>query len=42
MPHLIERFGRDGMAEIAIAEWMGASPIYSRRMQRLWASRARR
>ena len=35
MPHLIERYGRDGMAEIAIAEWMGASPIYSRRMQTL-------
>ena len=35
MPHLIERYGRDGMAEIAIAEWMGASPNYSRRMQAL-------
>ncbi len=35
MPHLIERYGRDGMAEVAIAEWMGASPVYSRRMQQL-------
>ena len=35
MPHLIARFGRDGMAAVAIDEWMGASPIYSKRMQRL-------
>lgn len=35
MPHLVERFGRDGMAEVAIAEWMGASPVYSKRTQRL-------
>lgn len=35
MPHLIARFGRDGMAEVAIDEWMAASPIYTRRMQRL-------
>ena len=35
MPHLIGRFGRDGMAEIAIDEWMAASPIYTKRIQRL-------
>jgi len=35
MPHLISRFGREGMAEIAINEWMAASPIYTKRMQRL-------
>ncbi len=34
MPHLIGAFGRDGMRDIAIEEWMGASPIYTRRMQR--------
>ncbi len=33
MPHLIGAFGRDGMRDIAIEEWMGASPVYSRRMQ---------
>jgi hypothetical protein len=35
MPHLIARFGRDGMADVAIGEWMAASPIYTKRMQRL-------
>ncbi|MCU1373716.1 MAG: hypothetical protein JWO68_1002 [Actinomycetia bacterium] len=35
MPHLIGRFGREGMASVAIDEWMAASPIYTRRMQRL-------
>ena len=35
MPHLISRFGRDGMAEVAINEWMAASPIYTKRMQRV-------
>ena len=34
MPHLIGAFGRDGMRDIAIEEWMGASPVYARRMQR--------
>ncbi len=34
MPHLIGAFGRDGMRDIAIEEWMGASPVYTRRMQR--------
>ena len=28
------RFGPEAMAEVAIEEWMGASPIYTRRMQR--------
>jgi hypothetical protein len=35
MPHLIGAYGRDEMAAIAIDEWMGASPIYTTRMQRL-------
>jgi hypothetical protein len=35
MPHLIARFGRDGMRDIAIGEWMAASPLYTPRMQRL-------
>lgn len=35
MPHLISRFGRDAMRDIAIDEWMAASPIYTKRMQRL-------
>ena len=35
MPHLISAYGREEMGEIAIDEWMGASPIYTRRMQRL-------
>jgi len=34
MPHLIAAFGLDGMREVAIEEWMGASPVYTRRMQR--------
>ncbi len=34
MPHLIGAFGRDGMRDIAIDEWMGASPLYTGRMQR--------
>jgi hypothetical protein len=34
MPHLISAFGRETMGEIAIAEWMGASPIYTKRTQR--------
>ena len=35
MPQVIGAYGRDEMAAIAIDEWMGASPIYTRRMQRL-------
>ena len=34
MPHLISAFGRETMAAIAIDEWMGASPVYSKRTQR--------
>ncbi len=33
MPHLIGAFGRDVMRDIAIEEWRGASPVYTRRMQ---------
>ena len=35
MPHVISAWGREEMGAIAIDEWMGASPIYTRRMQRL-------
>ncbi len=34
MPHLIGEFGRDVMRDIAIEEWMGASPVYTARTQR--------
>jgi hypothetical protein len=30
----IKHFGHPGMLEIAIEEWMGASPIYTKRMQK--------
>lgn len=33
MAYCIEKFGQDGMARVAIEEWAGASPIYTRRMQ---------
>ena len=35
MGYLIGPWGRDGMRDIAIDEWMGASPVYTDRMQRL-------
>lgn len=35
MPHLISRLGREGMAEVAIDEWMAASPIYTPRIREL-------
>lgn len=35
MPLLGARFGRDVMTEIACDEWMGASPLYSRRLRDL-------
>jgi hypothetical protein len=35
MPHVIGLWGREEMRDIAIDEWMGASPVYTRRMQRL-------
>jgi hypothetical protein len=34
MAWCISNFGRGEMLQIAIEEWMGASPIYTRRMQR--------
>lgn len=34
MPHLIGAFGREGMTAVAIEEWMAASPVYTRRMQK--------
>jgi hypothetical protein len=34
MAWCIQAFGREAMTEIAIEEWAGASPIYTRRMQR--------
>ncbi|MCW2856427.1 MAG: hypothetical protein JWR52_2042 [Marmoricola sp.] len=33
MAWCISAFGREGMAQVAIEEWMAASPIYTRRMQ---------
>ena len=35
MPQLIARFGREPMQQAAIDEWMAASPVYTKRMQRL-------
>ncbi len=37
MAWCIQAFGREEMARIAIEEWAGASPIYTRRMQRALA-----
>lgn len=34
MPALIGAFGREVMTEVAIEEWMGASPVYTKRLQR--------
>ncbi|MGV0835447.1 hypothetical protein [Mycolicibacterium thermoresistibile] len=34
MAWCISNFGREEMLQIAIEEWMGSSPIYTRRMQR--------
>ncbi|MDV6014106.1 hypothetical protein F8178_16680 [Haloechinothrix sp. LS1_15] len=34
MAWCISEFGREGMLEVAIEEWMAASPIYTERMQR--------
>src|SRR5882757_6421967 len=33
MAWCINALGREGMVQIAIEEWAGASPIYTRRMQ---------
>jgi hypothetical protein len=35
MGHVVALLGTDGMTEVAIDEWMGASPVYTKRMQRL-------
>ncbi len=35
MPYVIAEFGREVMEQVAIDEWMGASPIYTKRMQQL-------
>ena len=35
MPHVVAALGMDGMRDIAIDEWMGASPIYTNRIKRL-------
>jgi hypothetical protein len=34
LPHALVAFGPDGMRDVAIEEWQGASPVYTRRMQR--------
>jgi len=33
MAHAIGAFGREGMGQVAIEEWMGASPVYTARMR---------
>jgi hypothetical protein len=35
MPHLVGPYGRDAMRDVAIEEWRGASPLYTRRVQQL-------
>jgi hypothetical protein len=34
MPWALQKFGHAGMVQVAVDEWMAASPIYVRRMQR--------
>ncbi|MGH2784426.1 MAG: hypothetical protein ACRDJ1_04140 [Actinomycetota bacterium] len=34
MAYVIKEFGREVMRDVAIDEWMAASPVYTRRMQR--------
>ena len=34
MPQVNAALGKEGMEQVAIQEWMGASPIYTKRMQR--------
>ncbi|MBW8487500.1 hypothetical protein [Actinomadura parmotrematis] len=34
MPYCLEAWGEEQMTQVAIEEWAGASPIYTRRMQR--------
>ena len=33
MPHVIGMLGNEGVRDISVDEWMGASPIYTRRMR---------
>ena len=33
IPQVLARYGAQAMREIAIAEWTGASPVYTQRMQ---------
>jgi hypothetical protein len=33
MGHVLGEFGQSGMTQVAIEEWMGASPVYTRRMR---------
>lgn len=33
MGHVLAAFGQKGMTQVAIEEWMGASPVYTRRMR---------
>lgn len=35
MPLVLQAFGMDAMRDVAIEEWMGASPVYTRRMRAL-------
>jgi hypothetical protein len=35
MAHVLARFDLETMRDVAIDEWMGASPVYTRRIQRL-------
>jgi hypothetical protein len=37
MPHVMAELGEDGFGPVAIEEWMGASPVYTKRMQRALA-----
>ena len=34
MPHVMADLGQDAFGPVAIEEWMGASPVYTKRMQR--------
>ncbi len=34
LPRVLQRLGEEGLTRVSIEEWMAASPIYSKRMQR--------
>jgi len=34
LPRVLQRFGEEALTRVSIEEWMGASPVYSKRMQR--------